>query len=67
MTKISIFLEYEYGTRGTRLHQSRIVSDASTGAAKTVTRLMSEVARCSDYIESAGLTVAGGAEGDSDC
>jgi hypothetical protein len=44
-----------------------IVSDASTGTAKTVTRLMSEVARCSDYIESAGLTVSASAEGDSDC
>ena len=44
-----------------------IVSDASTRTAKTVTRLMSEVARCSDYIESAGLTVSASAEGDSDC
>ena len=44
-----------------------IVSDASTGTAKTVTRLMSEVARCSDYIESAGLTVSASADGDSDC
>ena len=44
-----------------------IVSDASTGAAKTVTRLMSELALCSDHIESAGLTVASSAEGDSDC
>ena len=44
-----------------------IVSDANTGTAKTVPRLMSEVARCSDYIESAGLTVAGSAEGDSGC
>ena len=42
-----------------------IVSDGSTGQQKTEARLMQELARCSDYIESAGLTVA--AEGDSDC
>ena len=44
-----------------------IVSDGSTRTPKTVDRLMEEVARCSDYIESAGLTVVGSAEGNSDC
>ena len=50
-----------------KTHKLCIVSDGGTGAPKTLPRLMSEVARCSDYIESAGLTVVGSAEGNSDC
>ena len=50
-----------------KTHKLCIVSDGSTGAPKTLARLMEEVARCSDYIESAGLTVSGGEEGNSDC
>ena len=50
-----------------KTHKLCIVSDGSTGAPKTLTRLMEEAARCSDYIESAGLTVSGGEEGNSDC
>ena len=34
-----------------------IVSDGSTGHQKTAERLMQELARCSDYIESVGLSV----------
>ena len=34
-----------------------IVSDGSAGHQKTAERLMQELARCSDYIESVGLSV----------
>ena len=50
-----------------KTHKLCIVSDGGTGAPKTLDRLMSEVARCSDHVESAGLTVAASTEGDSDC
>ena len=48
-----------------KTHKLCIVSDGNTGTAKTVARLMEEVGRCSEYIESAGLTIAGSADGDS--